>query len=173
MILVITGLMASGKSTVADRICRQLPRAVHLRGDVFRKMIVSGREDMTDSPSREAERQLALRYALTADAAKRYDAAGFTVVVQDNYYGQRLPDFLDMLIPHTTKVYVLCPDADTIARREAERPKRGYTGFDVKDLYDSFMKTTPRIGLWVDNSRQTPDITAKIILADAGIPEGS
>ncbi|MFD6693018.1 hypothetical protein ACFWD8_09505 [Micromonospora aurantiaca] len=34
--------MAAGKSTVAEWLARRLPRAVHLRGDVFRRMIVSG-----------------------------------------------------------------------------------------------------------------------------------
>ena len=45
-IYLITGVMASGKSTVAQLLAERLPRAVHLRGDVFRRMIVSGREEM-------------------------------------------------------------------------------------------------------------------------------
>lgn len=87
---LITGLMACGKSTVSDLLAKSLKKCVHLRGDVFRKMIVSGREDMSDSPSEEAIRQLHLRYKLTADAAKSYFEDGFSVVIQDNYYGVRI-----------------------------------------------------------------------------------
>ena len=47
---LITGLMASGKSTVSELLAESLEKCVHLRGDVFQKMIVSGREDMSDSP---------------------------------------------------------------------------------------------------------------------------
>ncbi len=36
----ITGIMASGKSTVAALLARRLERAVHLRGDVFRKTLI-------------------------------------------------------------------------------------------------------------------------------------
>ena len=71
-IYLITGLMASGKSTVSDLLAKSIEKCVHLRGDVFRKMIISGRENMSATPSAEAVRQLYLRYKLTADAAKSY-----------------------------------------------------------------------------------------------------
>lgn len=87
---LITGLMVSGKSTVSELLAESLEKCVHLRGDVFRKMMVSGREDMSDSPSEEAIHQLHLRYKLTADAAKFYFKDGFSVVIQDNYYGDEL-----------------------------------------------------------------------------------
>ena len=47
-IYLMTGLMASGKSTVAELLAARQPRGVHLRGDVFRRMIVTGREEMTE-----------------------------------------------------------------------------------------------------------------------------
>lgn len=40
-VVLITGVMAAGKSTVAQLLAESLPRAVHVRGDVFRRMIVS------------------------------------------------------------------------------------------------------------------------------------
>lgn len=60
-IYVITGVMASGKSTVAEALARSVEKGVHLRGDVFRKMIVTGREEMCDNPSKEALSQLELQ----------------------------------------------------------------------------------------------------------------
>ena len=104
---LITGLMACGKSTISDLLAKSLNKCVHLRGDVFRKMIVSGREDMSDSPSEEAIRQLHLRYKLIADAAKSYFEDGFSVVIQDNYYGDELNRMLSYL--HTYPVESDCP----------------------------------------------------------------
>jgi predicted kinase len=45
-LILITGLMAAGKSTVAQRLAERLPKSVHLRGDVFRRMIVNGQAEM-------------------------------------------------------------------------------------------------------------------------------
>ena len=47
---LITGVMASGKSTTAQALAQALPRCVHLRGDLFRRMIVTGREEMAGGP---------------------------------------------------------------------------------------------------------------------------
>ena len=68
---LLTGVMASGKSTTAQALAERLPRCVHLRGDVFRKMIVTGREEMTSQPTPQALEQLGLRYRLAAQAMSR------------------------------------------------------------------------------------------------------
>lgn len=164
-IYLITGLMASGKSTVSDLLAASIEKCVHLRGDVFRKMIISGREDMSDSPSQEAVRQLHLRYRLTADVAKSYFDNGFSVVLQDNYYGDELNRMMNYLDKYPVKVVVLCPDVETIKERELHRGKAGYSGFTVENLYNAFMQTTPRIGFWLDNSSQTPQQTVEAILS--------
>ena len=164
-IYLITGVMASGKSTVAECLSKRLDRCVHLRGDAFRRMIVSGRAEMTEHASEEAVSQLYLRYRLTAMAAKEYLGAGFDVAMQDNYYGNALTDVMNLLAGCPVRAVVLCPDVQTVKRREAGRGKVGYTGFAVEPLYESFMATTPRIGLWIDNSNQTPDETVDAILA--------
>ena len=161
---LITGLMACGKSTVSDLLAKSLKKCVHLRGDVFRKMIVSGSEDMSDSPSEDAIRQLHLRYKLTADSAKSYFEDGFSVVIQDNYYGDELNRMLSYLHTYPVEVIVLCPNVEVIKERELHRGKTGYVGFTVEALYNTFMQTTPKIGFWLDNSNQTPQQTVETIL---------
>lgn len=168
MIYVITGVMASGKSTVAELLAREFTKSVHLRGDAFRRMIVCGREEMSEAPSEEAICQLDLRYRLTAQAAREYHKSGFAVIVQDNYYGEMLPHFLEMLVPEPVQPIVLCPDAETIRQREAGRPKTGYAGFAIEALHRDFMASTPRIGIWIDNSHMTPEETVREILKGAG-----
>jgi predicted kinase len=61
-VVLVTGAMASGKSTVAQLLAERLPRSVHLRGDSFRRMIVSSREEFTPPPTIGATAQLRLRY---------------------------------------------------------------------------------------------------------------
>lgn len=165
-IILITGVMASGKSTVAQLLAERLPRAVHLRGDVFRKMIVSGREEMRQDAGEEAFRQLQLRYRITADAARSYYDAGFDVIVQDNYYGPMLETMVGLLKGLPVQVVVLCPSVETVAERERTRGKKGYGGYDVAPLYESFMRETPRLGLWLDTTCMTPEETVNRIIND-------
>ncbi|KAB1903650.1 AAA family ATPase [Micromonospora sp. AMSO31t] len=159
--------MAAGKSTVAELLARRLPRAVHLRGDVFRRMIVSGRAELTADLTDEAWRQLRLRYDLAASAADRYAAAGFTVVLQDVVLGAELPALVERIRHRPLAVVVLAPRADVVAARERDRPKQGYGGWPVADLDAGFRATTPRVGLWLDTSAQTPEETVDEILARA------
>ncbi|WP_244317061.1 AAA family ATPase [Micromonospora terminaliae] len=166
-VVLISGIMAAGKSTVADLLARRLPRAVHLRGDVFRRMIVSGRAAMTAGLTDEAWRQLRLRYDLAASAADRYAAAGFTVVLQDVVLGAELPALVERIRHRPLAVVVLAPRADVVAARERDRPKQGYGDWPVADLDADFRSTTPRIGLWLDTSAQTPEETVDEILARA------
>ena len=40
--VVLTGVMAVGETTGGDLLVHNFPRSAHLRGDMFRKMIVVG-----------------------------------------------------------------------------------------------------------------------------------
>jgi predicted kinase len=168
MICLITGMMASGKSTVAELLAQKFELSVHLWGDVFRKMIASGRAEMSANPSAEAVSQLHLRYQLTAQTAKAYADNGFTVIVQDNYYGEMLPFVLSLLKPYKARVFVLCPTVETIRAREQSRAKSGYVNFGVESLYNDFMANTPRIGFWIDNSSESAEETAARIYEYCG-----
>lgn len=163
-LFLITGVMASGKSTVAQLLAERLEKSVHLRGDMFRKMIVSGREEMSEDPSEEAVSQLHLRYRLTAETAMAYFDQGFSVVIQDNYYGEDLNYMMSLLKGYPVQLVVLCPSPEVVKEREKGRGKTGYSGFSVDQLCESFRRETPRIGFWIDNSRQTPQETVEEIL---------
>ena len=165
-VLLLTGIMASGKSTVAQLLAERLPRAAHVRGDAFRRMIVTGRRKMTPGAGREAEAQLALRYRLAATAADAYFGAGFSVVVQDVVLGGWLPRFVD-LVGSRPLLVVLAPRPEAVEAREANRPKTGYGAWTAEQLYRSMREEAPRLGLWIDSSEQTPGQTAEEILERA------
>ncbi|NEE48965.1 AAA family ATPase, partial [Streptomyces sp. SID8455] len=93
-VVLITGVMAAGKSTVAQLLAESLPRAVHVRGDVFRRMIVSGRAEMAPDGPQEARSQLDLRQRISAQVADAYADDGWTAVVQDVVLGEDLPRYV-------------------------------------------------------------------------------
>jgi chloramphenicol 3-O-phosphotransferase len=165
-VIVVTGIMAAGKSTVAELVAGRSDRGVHLRGDVFRRMIVSGRAPITSVLSAEAERQLELRYRLAAQAAQTYAEAGFTVVLQDVVLGPSLPWLVGLIRARPLHLVVLAPDPEVVAEREAGRAKTGYgDGWTPAGLDAVLREGTPRLGLWLDTSAQTPQETADAILA--------
>ncbi len=152
-IILITGNMASGKSTVAQHLAEQLPKSVHLRGDIFRRMIINGRAVMTSELSAEAEQQLQLRYDLAVEVAKRYVQAGFTVIYQDIVLGATLESIATSFRPYRLDVVVLCPRPEVVAARDLARGKTGYPNRTSVDAFDHILHTeTPRIGYWLDNS---------------------
>lgn len=164
MTIVITGPSAAGKSTVARPLAERFERGVHLEGDWFRRNIASGRADMTPNPSDEALRQLRLRYELSAASAESYRAARFGVIVEDVIAGTLLQEYMDLLVTPPIHLVVLMPSAATIREREEARRTTGYGSWSVGQLYDLFVRETPRIGQWIDSSVQTPDQTVETIL---------
>jgi cytidylate kinase len=165
-VLLVTGISASGKSTVAEALARRFARGVHVRGDVFRRMVVSGRAEMSDSPTDEAWRQVRLRYRLAAHAADEYAAAGFTVVVQDVVVGPVLADYVAAIRTRPLAVVVLTPSPAAVARRESGRDKVAYrSGSVALAALDTALRTsTPRLGLWLDTSDMSVDETVDEIL---------
>lgn len=163
-VVLITGVMAAGKSTVADLLAGQLHRATHVRGDVFRRMMVSGREELLPEETVEARAQLELRYRLSALVADEYARHGWTAVVQDIVLGKDLPQYVARVRTRPLYVIVLAPSAAAVQTREVMRPKTGYGLWTVDALDHALRKETPRIGLWLDTSEQTPDQTVSAIL---------
>ncbi|MVP00590.1 AAA family ATPase [Paenibacillus lutrae] len=164
---LVTGIMASGKSTVAQLLAAKFNKSVHLRGDIFRKMIVCDRKEVKPDAGEDQLEQLRLRYRLSAQAADTYYSQGFTVIMQDVVVGPMLAEFLSFVQTRPLYVVVLNPDTQEVAAREAGRPKKGYGEWTVESLYSVLNNETPKIGMWVDSSNLTPEETVEEILRRA------
>ena len=163
---MVTGAMAAGKSTVADLLAIRLPKSVHIHGDVFRRMVVNGRADMTPNPSPDAIGQLNLRYDLAAMAADRYAEEGYDVIVQDVILGKDLADFVKRIETPERYLVVLSPSVSAMEWREEQRSKDGYVHLSPDALDDVLRRETAQIGYWLDSSTQTPDETVDDILTN-------
>jgi len=165
-VIVITGVMAAGKSTIAQKVAEQFPRSAHVRGDSFRRMVVGGRAEMTEPATVEATAQLQLRYELSARTADAYAATGFVAVVQDIILGEDLQPYMASLSTTPRYLVVLAPRTDIVAQRERQRNKTGYgTDWTPESLAPHLWRGTPRDGLWLDTSEHTSEDTVAELLA--------
>jgi hypothetical protein len=169
--VLVVGAQASGKSSVARLLAARVSRGAFIEGDVLWKMIVAGAVDMSAEASAEADRQLALRYRHGALLCESFVAEGFVAVHAENMFGPTVEQHLRSLrCPRSLVVLRPCPEV--IEEREQLRGTNAYRpwippGGSLRDaviLFDEWVATTPRIGLWVDSSDQTVDETVDLIL---------
>ena len=167
-LFLVVGLPAAGKSTVGGLLARRFERGVHVEGDFFKRMIVSGRAKPARTPSDEWWSQMRLRCRMGAAVADSCLAAGFTVVAQDLVIGPLLSEYVGFIRSRPLLVVVLAPRAEVLAAREGARDKNGYGGDVSIEEADALLRaTTPRIGLWLDTSDQSPEQTVDEILRRA------
>jgi len=138
-------------------------RGVWVSADALQRMIVSGgRWPEERAMSAEAKSQLRLRLRNACMLGLSFVAAGFTAVVDDIVIGSRVEDLLEELGGRRFVFVMLTPRLDVVREREWGRGTRLWEAWDWLD--DEIRTRTRRIGLWLDNSDQTPEQTVDEIL---------
>ncbi|MFK4085664.1 hypothetical protein ACI2LF_16265 [Kribbella sp. NPDC020789] len=175
-VVLVTGMQAAGKSTIAPLLAAGLgPPAATIDGDVFYHGVVAGAVGMTPDPSPEAVRQLELRYDATRLVAQHYADHGFDFVCSDIMLGEHVERWFAGLRDVETYLVVLIPSVESIVEREIGRggqnsyrawqPDGGSLADGVRAL-QAGLREIPRRGLWLDTTGQTPEQTVKAILAE-------
>jgi energy-coupling factor transporter ATP-binding protein EcfA2 len=159
-LVIITGAQAAGKSTLGRAVAGLLPKAVHVDGDVVHGFVVSGQVPYDVPPPPGATEQLLLRYAGAIAVSRVYRSAGFDAVITDNIFGTAVADVLTLAFADAVtadlRLIVLDPDPEVLRVREQARGKKGYSeSITVPMLVAAVREGTPRIGLWLDNGRQS------------------
>ena len=165
-VLVISGIPGAGKSTVSALVARRLARSVHIEAEVLQRFVVGGSVWPDGEPQVEAMRQLRLRGRNVALLADSFFAAGFTPVVDDVVVGTRLAELSSDLRSRPLLFVLLVPTLDVVRQRNRGRPDKDvFTAWQHLDAIAR--EATPRIGLWLDTSKQTPEESAAEVLSRA------
>jgi chloramphenicol 3-O-phosphotransferase len=172
-VVLVTGLQAAGKSTVAPLLAARMgPPAATLDGDVFYRGVVAGAEIMTPDPTAEAVRQLHVRYDASALIARHYADNGFDFVCSDIILGADVERWFSRLHDVETYLIVLVPSVEAVVERELARgggnsyrdwQEPGRSLADAVRAMQTDLDETPRRGLWLDTTGQTPAETVDLI----------
>jgi len=165
-IFLINGTQGAGKSTVGRLLAERFDRAASIDADDLERIVVSGRAPIEPPLSPEAEHQLRLRAQVASRIADIYFAAGFTVVIAEILVG-RLDHFVSDIKSRPLILVNLAPSLDIVKRRNEERPNKNVFEPWSPILDRAMRETMSLVGLWLDNSNQSPDETVDEIIRRA------
>jgi predicted kinase len=166
-LIVVTGIMAAGKSTVGHLLAQRFAQGVHIEADVLQQMIVSGGVWVSQpgEPDEEEARQLLLRLKNMCLLGRSFFKAGFTVVLDDIIMGDRWHQLRAELHDIPFSLVVLAPHVDVVVQQRDMNRSKGSQGSAWAVYLDHVLRTTmTNIGLWIDTSEQTPEETVEQIL---------
>ena len=165
-IFLINGTQGAGKSTVARALAGRFERGVCIDADDLLRLVVSGAALLEPPLSSEAEHQLRLRARVASQLADTFFEAGFTVAIAEIVVG-RLDHFRAGIKSRPLLLVNLVPSLDTVKRRNEERLNKNVFEPWSPILDRAIRETMSGIGLWLDNSNQTPEETVDGILQRA------
>jgi adenylylsulfate kinase len=135
IVIWITGLPGSGKSTISSSVKKMLPHAVLLRMDELRKIV-------TPAPTySDSEREYV--YRALVYTAKTFYESGHTVIIDATGNKKSWRELARDLIPDFSEVYLKCP-----LELCMEREKKRFDSHSApKDIYDKGRAGSPVPGL--------------------------
>ena len=149
-IFIISGVPASGKTTVSKALMQCFSKGVHISVDALRGYVVSGFVDFAyGDEAIEMQRQFKLARQNAALIAKTYAEASFAVAIDDVIFpAQAAAHYDDALIAYELYKVVLRPDLEiNFARNERRSHDNAeyalleniiepiYDLFDLNELY--------------------------------------
>ena len=162
---LLSGMPGAGKSTVARLLALHFDRSAHLDIDmVYHHFTVAGLVPPAE-PASEAGGQALLAAVNAADMARNYVAAGFVCVLEGAITTRsHVLACQQAIAPHPLHLVVLAPAAEVSEERDARRSGK-HVAAHFRHLRPVLDSELAGLGLWIDNSNQSPLGTAQMILA--------
>ena len=162
---LLSGMPGAGKSTVARLLALHFDRSAHLDIDmVYHHFTVAGLVPPAE-PASEAGGQALLAAVNAADMARNYVAAGFVCVLEGAITRRsHILACQQAVAPHPLHLVVLAPAAEVSEERDARRSGK-HVAAHFRHLRPVLDSELAGLGLWIDNSNQSPLGTAQMILA--------
>lgn len=164
-VYLISGVPGAGKSTVARLLALHFDRSAHIDIDmVYHHFTVAGLVQPTEETS-EADGQALLAAVNAAGMARNYVAAGFVCVLEGAVATRsRILACRQAVAPYPLHLVVLAPPAEVSEQRDARRSGK-HVAAHFRHLRPMLDSQLAGLGLWIDNSNQSPLSTAQMILA--------
>lgn len=151
LVIWVTGLPGSGKSSVADGIKEHFPAFVILRMDSLRKIV-------TPEPS-YSEQERDLVYRSIVYMAKTLSELGTNVIIDATGNMRKWRDLARQLIPYYAEIYLKCPLPVCAERETARKEKRGAP----EDIYKKGLAGWPVPGVHAPYEEPlTPDLVIEM-----------
>ena len=166
-LIVVTGIMAAGKSTIAHLLAQCFPRGVHVEADTLHQMIVSGAAWVKEpeEPSGAAAQQLRLRIKNMCLLGRSFLEAGFTVVLDDIISGSSWQHLQQELYGIPFFLVVLAPRVEVVTQQRDLNRAKPPQGRAWAEYLDNDLRATMKgLGCWIDTSEQNPEETVQQIL---------
>ena len=162
---LLSGMPGAGKSTVARLLALHFDRSAHLDIDmVYHHFTVAGLVPPAE-PASEAGGQALLAAVNAAGMARNYVAAGFVCVLEGAITRRsHVLACQQAVAPHPLHLVVLAPAAEVSEGRDARRSGK-HVAAHFRHLRPVLDSELAGLGLWIDNSNQSPLGTAQMILA--------
>jgi ADP-ribose pyrophosphatase YjhB (NUDIX family)/predicted kinase len=170
-VTIVTGPAASGKTTVASRLCRRLERAAHIEVDLLRDMVIAGYAspipaDAGDPVAAAEQTRLAADNAVAL--ARNFSLAGYEVaidaVLETPAAVNEILDGLKGIA--SVSLITLMPDEVTLQSRDAIRDpdlRQGERCLELRTIYET---NGEQRGLRLDSSHMSVSDTVSWILAN-------